>query len=906
MDIARHTSSRSQIIPKPLLAFALLAIAILFAAPATIFAQAQTADQQSCSNDVEKSFGKTVKAVGKGMCGCMKDISKSKAGTTCFGSDAKGKVAKATAATEAAHTATCYGNAPDFGFAGAGIANENAVLSDDQLLAIMFGSELTTALPIGGGTAELAKCQQSVAKAVKKCRDTRLKNYAGCKKKALKGGAADQASISACVIDDSKGKIAKTCDQTGAKVDKIRATVAKKCVGVDLSVAFPGCGTADAEVLHACIEDQEACKTCGMAAAMAGDDLAIDCDSYDNEVGDNSCRNVAFEKVSLPSDAEPAQTPGTAGVVVTNPDLITQFGGAGFSLNNATYTRWRLAGPEQQPDAVFIVIAGFGGDSNNFQIMIEDLIPKVWADHGLVLEMWAYHRRENQLEDVAGMPAARRAGDELAALDFAFGAEMGFTMHPLTASGVGRRAVYYNSADDIPFLAQWTGQVASRDLDAIVEHALTIVSNGNVFMGGHSAGTGYTARYAATDFNLTGVGPAEPGYAKLRGLLMFEGGAGSTGGAALTSDSLDRMIAKFDGGLFGAVRDNAPRCVDGTTPCTVATEAVDCSGQTPPVCTEPVAAYSAVGGIGPEVGAVAAIQAIQGVTDQNSGLSILQQDFSGADSSALDVVSGLSLLGFLPDSTVAGITGQFLDDEGAGVVLSPAVATSLGVVNSFTSPVSWTNIDDPLLPPAATPDNGPAPTTLPAGHWGVEQEVVKMDRFLRTFLAGDANASDWYFATSGLGVTSAPGVCAATVCTTANVGASCANNGDCAQSISLDSSALSVGLGRRDIVNLTQAGNIDIPVICIGGSNGLTPVGASYLSFGSSIATCTAPSCTGQVRVVDDMVPSAAFPTYGDVDGGYEVHIIEGLAHNDVTTAEDIASVNILTPLAEFLARNVQ
>ena len=32
------------------------------------------------------------------------------------------------------------------------------------------------------------------------------------------------------------------------------------------------------------------------------------------------------------------------------------------------------------------------------------------------------------------------------------------------------------------------------------------------------------------------------------------------------TDVEDRIIAKSHGGLYGAVRDNAPRCVDGTTP----------------------------------------------------------------------------------------------------------------------------------------------------------------------------------------------------------------------------------------------------------------------------------------------------------------------------------------------------
>jgi len=52
-------------------------------------------------------------------------------------------------------------------------------------------------------------------------------------------------------------------------------------------------------------------------------------------------------------------------------------------------------------------------------------------------------------------------------------------------------------------------------------------------------------------------------------------------------DTLDRIEAKFDGGLFGAVRDNAPRCVDGETACTIETETDDCDGLASRKCTPP-------------------------------------------------------------------------------------------------------------------------------------------------------------------------------------------------------------------------------------------------------------------------------------------------------------------------------
>ena len=71
----------------------------------------------------------------------------------------------------------------------------------------------------------------------------------------------------------------------------------------------------------------------------------------------------ATATTEIPSGAQPAHTPGTSGVVVTNPKLLTQFGGDSFTLNRARYTRHRLAGPEQQPDALAQLIRSFLDDA---------------------------------------------------------------------------------------------------------------------------------------------------------------------------------------------------------------------------------------------------------------------------------------------------------------------------------------------------------------------------------------------------------------------------------------------------------------------------------------------------------------------------------------------------------------
>ncbi len=456
-----------------------------------------------------------------------------------------------------------------------------------------------------------------------------------------------------------------------------------------------------------------------------------------------------------------------------------------------------------------------------------------------------------------------------------------------------RRAEFYNTTDDIPFLAEWTNLVHSIDFDAVVEAARAAARNGNVFLGGHSAGTGFTARYAATDFDLSGAGPAEPGYAKLRGLVLLEGGGGSNSGTPPSDAALDRIEERFDGDLLDAVESGEPRCSDLLTPCTPATQAVDCAAFSNQTC-QPVSAYAnLVGLLSPQLLASAEIIALQAVADPDAGKAILQVDQGGVPgNTAITAVPALGILGALPQATAYGAIGLFVDDEGFAAAIASFIAMSVGAPGPPGNPPrQWLDVDEAAqFPPCpgtscATPDNGPAPTSLPAPVWGVEQEAIRLDRPVPTFYVGETNFTDWYYPSSGLSVTQGL--------------------------LGLDSTPLSLdpplGRGRRDMENLTQAAAIDIPVIGFGGSNGLTPVPASFLPFASSIGTCAAPSCDGTAaRVVDATNPSAAFPTFGGVEGGYEVHITEGYSHVDPLAAEDGAQNQVIAPLASFLARNVQ
>jgi len=690
------------------------------------------------------------------------------------------------------------------------------------------------------------------------------------------------ASTAACGYKPSAARVA--CCEFKPSNGRLKGGAKKIASCVDAA--------GGAVIRHACYVSPFAVDACSSSAATQ-----------------NACRAFTVqETVNIPSSAQPANTPGSPSVVPTNPKLLAQFGGSSFSLNNARYTRHRLAGPEQQPGAILILVPGFEGGAGDFKILAENIIPRAQAA-GLVLEVWAFDRRTNQLEDMVGLDIAEEFLSPEIALDWLYGGELGLTLSPLLAAGPNRRAVFYDAQADVPFIADWTNLVFSQDIDAVVTAARTAALNQNVFLGGHSAGTGFTARYAATDFNLTGVGPADPGYAKLRGLVLLEGGGGSTAyPTPLTNDTLDRIEAKFDGGLFGAVRDNAGRCVDGTTLCTVGNEAVDCLGQTPPVCTPATQSYSVVAGLlNPRILAAGEVTAMQAVLDPDGGKNIIIVDQGSPGNNAAQVVPDLLTLTLLPAATAQGGLGSFIDDDGAVATLAPFVATSVGAPGPTVGGIlTWQDVTEGPMPPSVLPNNGPQPTTLPGGKWGQEKEVTRLDRMGETFYKGGTNFTDLYYPASGTSVTSVSGVCTTGTCTVGNVGASCAANADCSQAINLDSSALSIGRGRRDIENLTQAANIDIPVIAFGGTNGLAPVAGAYTPFGTSIAVCTAPSCDGTPRVVDASNPNPAFPTFGGVPGGYEVVMAEGFAHLDVVAAEDNADNPIPAALVAFLKRNVQ
>ena len=601
----------------------------------------------------------------------------------------------------------------------------------------------------------------------------------------------------------------------------------------------------------------------GLAACIGGDSsndppvpVTQGCGDSDNAVRVNA---MCVERFELPSEAKAANTPGTTGVTVTNARLLAHLC-AEADLNKALYVRYALADQSgRQPDAILVAVPGTLGGSHNYLRLAENLMERA-AEQGMVLELWGFERRSTFLEDTDGLDIAEREGDPEIAVDFLYGEELGLELSPQ----LDRRAVFYDQAD-VPFMVNWTPQVHSFDIDAVVERARQTARNGNVFLGGHSAGAGFVTRYAATDFNLSGAGAEEPGYAKLRGMVLFEGTGSSVSRSAPSDADLDAVIAAADGGLYAAAQAGGP-------------------------------AYIVAPGLGPRQVASTEVSGLQMAVEEtiNGSQSLLQRAF-GADRNGRtnSVYQQVPNFNDRPVPVTAGSSiGTFQDDDNSD---SPVFyAISIGAPGTLNADglLAWLDNDQPL-PASVLNDNGPAPSSMltTPRYWGQEVEPTNLGRLTPAFYAGQSNFSDWYYPSTGLllGNASTGG---------ANLG--------------LDTSALSLpielgGRGRADIVNQTQARNIDIPVIAFGGSNGLAPLPGSWRGIANSIAPCAAVSCAaGTPRMTAGAADFSAFPQYGGIEGGFEVYISEGYSHNDVLTADDDETNNVVQPLLAFIERNAQ
>jgi hypothetical protein len=567
-----------------------------------------------------------------------------------------------------------------------------------------------------------------------------------------------------------------------------------------------------------------------------------------------------------------AHTPGSGAPeeVAAGPGLEA-LRGAPVDLNRVTTVRTRFELPRwgaPRPRAILILIPGFLGGATTLDPLARDLV----ASYRGKLEVWAVDRRPNLLEDRLGSLHASRGAREpecrtsppAPGCALFEGAQFYFPdvdgrpfgdfpgprdldldldgvldpQRPLTDRfGVTRGPILF-AQDDVRFMAHWGLDTYFRDWKRLVESARREVAFGGVvLLGGHSQGTSWSTLFAAYDFD-PDPNRVDAGYSRIDGLVLLEGGGAGAGSA--TKPTLAEYQATVS--------------------------ALETSGG-PNVFLTSLLGLIDLLPLG-QVGEVASLGA-----------------YYHPDEPALSQrtpIFGAGLISFLlgAPATNRAAVGFFLDDDFSSF---GAFRASLGFSddgeNTYTilsdAPFyraltnstlrTWKEFDDPTLPACppnvedvspgcALPDNGPPsdpndPTAL-AHVNGVEREVSSVDTFALTQF-GKLNGFEWYFA---------------------------AGRPNLDLSYGRDSSALvaehlALDPSHEGPLVLTQNAKVNVPVIAIGGSNGLTPEPKSFAGYLGSIAT-----------------PAAK----------QEIHILPGYAHLDVVTAEENEAVPLI---ADFIRR---
>ena len=244
--------------------------------PRWVHAQAQSPDQQACINAVNKGTGKVASTQGKENTACVKAVVKGSGSMSCLTADSKGKVGKAKTKTTSDETSRCS-TAPDFAYTSGATGNTAAQDAELALFSGVYGGVDPTAVisadPVIGG------CQAAATKALEKVVATRWKEFNKCKKTALKAGADDIADVEACVVGTAK---------TSAAVGKLTAALSKSCATVTVGTTFPGgCAASPLGTLGDCLDALGACQFC--QAVNAIDDMAVDCDLFDDTTANGSC-----------------------------------------------------------------------------------------------------------------------------------------------------------------------------------------------------------------------------------------------------------------------------------------------------------------------------------------------------------------------------------------------------------------------------------------------------------------------------------------------------------------------------------------------------------------------------------------------------------------------------------------
>ncbi len=248
------------------------------------------ATHQKCIVTLNEGVRDVAKQQGKVVAKCLRNFasgSLSASPEACMLADPTLRLQRSIDKASLKTAEACAAGMPAFGVTPVGPALARGALGEISLLHDAIGANLDQALV---STAAVANCQARVSEAVLKCSDLRRRSFTKCKKAGLKAGLITNGATLASTClgtgdqtqPDVGGKIAKACRT------KVALTIAQRCVGVNLTQAFPGCHAGTPNALAACLEAKSGCNLCELVSDT--DNVSRDCDRFDDGNGSNgSC-----------------------------------------------------------------------------------------------------------------------------------------------------------------------------------------------------------------------------------------------------------------------------------------------------------------------------------------------------------------------------------------------------------------------------------------------------------------------------------------------------------------------------------------------------------------------------------------------------------------------------------------
>ena len=185
------------------------------------------------------------------------------------------------------------------------------------------------------------------------------------------------------------------------------------------------------------------------------------------------------------------------------------------------FLRFRLrdsSGDPNDADAMLVMIPGILEGANGFEYIGRQLLYVAKTRNDLDLEVWAFDRRNNCLEDLTGVEKAEVTPNLDTAID------LSIDYYYLGGEVDGRTFDGFLTNADLPFLSEFGLKMDTEDIFTIIQTMVPDpeMRRQKVFVGGHSLGGIHTSMFAGWDLDGNPETLDDAGYMNCAGLFGFD------------------------------------------------------------------------------------------------------------------------------------------------------------------------------------------------------------------------------------------------------------------------------------------------------------------------------------------------------------------------------------------------